>query len=85
MTKETLREPMWGIAGALIALPFGLALGGLAAKSPTLVLLMGSDWTAFKSILGITLMIGFAVGYGAGRLHAKKNNPATSVHRESDF
>jgi len=85
MSKESLREPMWGFVGALIALPFGLALGGLAAKSETFVMLMGSNWTVFKTVAGITLMIGFAAGYSAGQLRAKTEKPAVSAHPESNF
>ncbi|QCB46277.1 hypothetical protein [Hydrogenophaga sp. PAMC20947] len=53
---------LYGIAGGLIAFPFGLAVGGYMVEAEFWVSLMGIEWVAYKSAVSGVVMIGFALG-----------------------
>ena len=59
MNTQKLR---YGIAGGLIAFPFGLAVGGYMVNVAFLASLMGTEWGAYKAAVSGIVMIGFALG-----------------------
>ena len=70
-----------GVVGAFVISPFALYIAGLGAKIEFLKNFFGSDWTVFRSIFGVGLMIGFAIGYQL----ISRSDEGKSETKSSDF
>ena len=57
-----MRKLRYGLVGGLLAFPFGLIVGDYAVELDVWVALMGTKWTAYRSAVSATVMIGFALG-----------------------
>ena len=57
------KQLLWGLLGAILASPFAIYFAGFAAKNSILINVFGSDWTVFRSLAGMGVMVGFAIGY----------------------
>ena len=52
-----------GIVCALVAFPFALGIGAFAAKLEFIkTLFFGSDWFAFKAVVGVVEIVVFGLG-----------------------
>ena len=61
-----------GLVCALVALPFSLGLGALATKMDWLIeLFFGSDWFAFKAVVGVVEIVAFGVGASLSQAQSK--------------
>lgn len=81
---SNLSDFRWGLTSGLIAFPLGLALGGLAAKTPWLVQFMGTEWFVFKACVSTCVMSGFAIGHALHKNSRRKHEPVKAT-MESDF
>lgn len=70
--KFDSRAMMVGFICALISLPFTIGLGALAIKLDLLlVLFSGSEWFAFKAIVGLLEIIAFGLGAAISQAHRR--------------
>lgn len=83
---KNTKELRWGVVGGLLSFPFGLVAAGWMVKQEFWVSLMGTEWAVFKSIVGVAMMIGFAVGiFFCGIVHPDIVNKSQNKEGESDF